>query len=53
MNAGNSAFRGAYNRAILRLAVIDNDSGFVTVLAKRTDAAGWQLRQSTGAIPPQ
>ena len=44
MNAGNSAIRGAYNRPIVRLAVIDNDSGFVTVLAKRADAAGWQLR---------
>jgi DNA-binding response OmpR family regulator len=36
----------------IRLAVIDDDSGFVTVLAKRTEAAGWQLRQSAGAIPP-
>jgi DNA-binding response OmpR family regulator len=53
VNAGNSAIRGAYNRSIVRLAVIDNDSGFVTVLAKRADAAGWQLRQSTGAIPPR
>jgi DNA-binding response OmpR family regulator len=53
VNAGNSPFRGAYNRAIVRLAVIDNDSGFVTVLAKRADAAGWELRQSGGAIPPR
>jgi DNA-binding response OmpR family regulator len=37
----------------IRLAVIDTDSGFVTVLAKRADAAGWQLRQATGAVPPQ
>jgi DNA-binding response OmpR family regulator len=37
----------------IRLAVLDTDSGFVTVLAKRADAAGWQLRQSTGAVPPQ
>jgi DNA-binding response OmpR family regulator len=37
----------------IRLAVIDSDSGFVTVLAKRTEAAGWQLRQSTGGIPPE
>ena len=36
-----------------RLAVIDTDSGFVTVLAKRAEAAGWQLRQATGAVPPQ
>jgi DNA-binding response OmpR family regulator len=33
--------------------VIDNDSGFVTVLAKRAEVAGWHLRQSTGAIPPR
>jgi len=37
----------------IRLAVIDTDSGFVTVLAKRAEAAGWQLRQATGAVPPQ
>jgi DNA-binding response OmpR family regulator len=37
----------------IRLAVIDSDSGFVTVLAKRAEMAGWQLRQSTGAIPPE
>jgi len=33
--------------------VIDTDSGFVTVLAKRAEAAGWQLRQASGAVPPQ
>jgi DNA-binding response OmpR family regulator len=37
----------------IRLAVIDTDSGFVTVLAKRTEAAGWQLRQGGSAIPPE
>ena len=37
----------------IRLAVIDDDSGFVTVLAKRTEAAGWQQRQVAGAIPPR
>ncbi|MDX6605086.1 MAG: hypothetical protein QOF23_1595 [Solirubrobacterales bacterium] len=36
----------------IRLAVIDTDSGFVTVLSKRAEAAGWQLRVSTGAVPP-
>src|SRR6201995_2855485 len=35
-----------------RLAVIDTDSGFVTVLAKRAEAAGWLLRASGGAVPP-
>jgi DNA-binding response OmpR family regulator len=53
VNAGSSAARAAYNRTIVRLAVIDNDSGFVTVLAKRADAAGWQLRVASSAIPPQ
>ena len=37
----------------IRLAVIDDDSGFVTVLAKRTEAAGWQQRQVSSAIPPE
>lgn len=38
---------------IIRLAVIDDDSGFVTVLARRTEAAGWQQRVSASAIPPE
>ncbi len=33
--------------------MIDTDSGFVTVLAKRAEAAGWQLRQAASAVPPQ
>lgn len=37
----------------IRLAVIDDDSGFLTVLAKRTDAAGWERRTFGGAIPPE
>jgi DNA-binding response OmpR family regulator len=37
----------------IRLAVIDDDSGFVTVLSKRTDMAGWQQRLLTSAIPPE
>jgi len=37
----------------IRLAVIDSDSGFVTVLAKRAEAAGWQLRAVASAIPPE
>jgi DNA-binding response OmpR family regulator len=52
VNAGVSRFPSPYNRAI-RIAVIDTDSGFVTVLAKRAEAAGWHLRQSTGAVPPR
>jgi DNA-binding response OmpR family regulator len=37
----------------IRLAVIDDDSGFLTVLGKRTEAAGWQQRVFSGAIPPE
>ncbi len=37
----------------IRLAVIDNDSGFLTVLGRRAEAAGWELRQSGGSIPPR
>jgi DNA-binding response OmpR family regulator len=53
VNAGTSGVGGPYNRAIVRLAVIDNDSGFLTVLAKRADAASWQLRVVSSAIPPE
>jgi DNA-binding response OmpR family regulator len=38
---------------MIRLAVIDNDSGFLTVLGKRTEAAGWQQRQLASAVPPE
>jgi DNA-binding response OmpR family regulator len=41
------------SRQTTRLAVIDDDSGFVTVLAKRTEAAGWQQRVLSSAIPPE
>jgi DNA-binding response OmpR family regulator len=37
----------------IRLAVIDDDSGFVTVFSKRTEAAGWQQRVASSAIPPE
>jgi DNA-binding response OmpR family regulator len=33
--------------------VIDTDSGFVTVLAKRAEAAGWSLSHSSAAVPPR
>jgi DNA-binding response OmpR family regulator len=35
----------------LRVAVIDRDSAFLTVLGKRLDAAGWQHRALGGAVP--
>jgi DNA-binding response OmpR family regulator len=37
----------------IRLAVIDDDSGFVTVLAKRAEAAGWQHRLVASPVPPE
>jgi DNA-binding response OmpR family regulator len=33
--------------------VIDTDSGFVTVLAKRAEAAGWHLSRNAGPVPPR
>jgi DNA-binding response OmpR family regulator len=33
--------------------VSDNDSGFITVFAKRAEAADWQLCQSAGMVPPR
>ena len=36
----------------VRLAVIDTDSGFVRVLVKRLEAAGWEHRVVTSMIPP-
>ncbi len=35
----------------IRLAVIDADSGFVTVLSKRLDNAGWEYQVRPGGIP--
>jgi DNA-binding response OmpR family regulator len=35
----------------VRLAVIDTDSGFVRVLTKRLDAAGWECRVLSSAVP--
>ncbi|HEX2468091.1 MAG TPA: response regulator transcription factor [Solirubrobacterales bacterium] len=36
----------------MRLAVIDTDSGFLRVLARRFDAAGWEYRIVSSSIPP-
>ena len=35
----------------VRVAVIDTDSGFVRVLAKRLEAAGWEHRLLTSTVP--
>jgi DNA-binding response OmpR family regulator len=37
----------------IRLAIVDTDSGFVTVLVKRLDAAGWQHRQLSTPVQPE
>ena len=36
----------------VRLAVIDTDSGFVRVLSKRLEAAGWEYRVLSSTVPP-
>jgi DNA-binding response OmpR family regulator len=38
--------------ATVRLAVIDTDSGFLRVLARRFDAAGWEYRILSSSAPP-
>jgi DNA-binding response OmpR family regulator len=37
----------------VRLAVIDTDSGFVRVLNKRLEAAGWEHRILSSTVPPE
>jgi DNA-binding response OmpR family regulator len=37
----------------VRLAVIDNDSGFLHVLARRFDAAGWEYRVHGSSVPAE
>ncbi|HEV2771815.1 MAG TPA: response regulator transcription factor [Thermoleophilaceae bacterium] len=37
----------------LRLAIVDDDSGFVRVLANRLESAGWQFRAQTSSVPPE
>ncbi|MDQ2622551.1 MAG: response regulator transcription factor [Actinomycetota bacterium] len=40
-------------RPSLRVAVIDNDSGFVQVLGNRMDSAGWKYRILGASVPPE
>jgi len=42
---------GSAGPAPIRLAVIDDDSGFLHVLVKRLDGLGWQHRTVSAAIP--
>jgi DNA-binding response OmpR family regulator len=39
------------NQAGIRLAVIDNDTSFLTVLVKRLDGAGWEHRVVASSVP--
>ena len=39
------------NQAAIRLAVIDTDSAFLTVLGKRLDGSGWEHRVLGGGVP--
>jgi DNA-binding response OmpR family regulator len=41
------------SRGTIRLAVIDDDSSFATVLGKRLDGAGWGYLMRTGPIPAE
>jgi DNA-binding response OmpR family regulator len=38
--------------APIRLAIVDNDSGFVRVLANRLETMGWQFRAVEAPVPP-
>src|SRR3954454_11275821 len=37
----------------IRVAVIDNDSGFVRVLANRLESMGWHFRTLAAPVPPE
>jgi DNA-binding response OmpR family regulator len=53
MNAleGHGRRGGAGGQAPVRLAVLDTDSGFLQVLTKRLDNAGWQHRVLASPVP--
>lgn len=37
----------------LRVAIVDRESGFVSVLVKRFEESGWQQRTLAAAVPPE
>src|SRR6516162_5223119 len=37
----------------LRIAVLDRDSGFLTVLGKRLERAGWEYRVLASSVAPE
>jgi DNA-binding response OmpR family regulator len=50
-DAGGTAVDRPQSQPPLRLAVIDTDSGFLQVLAKRLDRLGWEHRVLGTAVP--
>jgi DNA-binding response OmpR family regulator len=50
---GLAANQMSAQTATLRVAIIDDDSGFVHVLSKRLDAAGCQHRTLSGPVPAE
>src|SRR3954466_13322185 len=49
--AGAERRNGAAGQAGIRLAVIDSDTGFLQVLGKRLEGAGWQSRVLASPVP--
>jgi DNA-binding response OmpR family regulator len=43
----------AAQQASLRIAVLDRDSGFLTVLSKRLERAGWEYRVLASSVAPE
>src|SRR5919206_289509 len=43
---------GVVSCAPIRLAIVDDDSGFVRVLANRLETIGWQFRAVEAPVPP-
>ena len=41
------------HNASVRLTVIDDDSGFLRVLVRRFDSAGWDYRIHSSSVPPE
>jgi DNA-binding response OmpR family regulator len=49
--AGAERRSGAAGQAAIRLAVIDSDTGFLQVLGKRLEGAGWPYRVLASPVP--
>ena len=51
--AGSEAFGTMAAPAGLRIAVLDRDTGFLTVLGKRLERAGWEQRALASTVAPE